>query len=102
MRCRCSTLAWAGLLAACFLLSPSTGAAGQEGKNFTQDPAVAPAQVRQAAPARPEPKEPAPAETQVQASDGPAAEWIWGPEPNRNYVFRKEFDLPERMKSAWL
>ncbi len=97
-------LACGGLSLATLLLSLPSACPGQEGKHFTQQPTVAPAQVRQQAP-KPEktekPEKPATPDNRV-LQEGPAAEWIWGPNTDRKYVFRKEFTAPEKLKSAWL
>ncbi len=100
MQHRCLYVAGSALLAL-FAVGARSTVTAQDGKIFTQKPTIAAAQVRQA----PEAQEKAPLATPAdaaQASEGPVAQWIWGPDQDRNYVFRKEFNLPGPMKSALL
>jgi putative heme-binding domain-containing protein len=89
-------------LAVFTFLASSVLAAAQEPEVFTQQPAVAPSQPHQEDAGKTEStQESSPAEAAA-TDGGPATEWIWGPQENRNYVFRKSFDLPQRAKSAVL
>ncbi len=67
-------------------------------EEFTQKPAIAPSEVRQATPAdqiteSPKPKPPL-------KITGPKPEWIWGPDYNTRYTLSKEFET--HAKSAVL
>ncbi|MCB9941339.1 MAG: c-type cytochrome [Planctomycetaceae bacterium] len=66
------------------------------GETFTQPPTIAPAQLRDAAEAKPE----TPTPDRASLAQGPPATWIWGPDANQQYVLTREFD--GGAKIAWL
>ena len=68
-------------------------------KDFTQKPAVAPSVERGEAP-KPVPVEPAPADTGKLFAGGPVPLWIWGADPNKDYVLRTRFEAPAGLKAA--
>jgi putative heme-binding domain-containing protein len=75
------------LFTAGFLLSTTAVGAAEP---YTQKPEVAPAVVRDAAPADPPPK-PDTGEWAKRFAAAPATSWIWGADITKNYALRKEF-----------
>src|SRR5687767_3734246 len=62
-------------------------------EEFTQEPALAPAEVRESQPAKTE--APAKIDPALQTL-GPKPEWIWGPNENRQYTLTREFETEAR------
>lgn len=85
-------------LTICFAVFASFGmqltclhaAESEDGKWFTQQPTVAESLVRGKPEVPEKPKKPA--ANGVNLSEGPKAEWIWGPSPDSNYSFQTELE----------
>lgn len=89
------------LLVIAMTLGICAPALSQEDAVFTQQPTVAPSRVSQDLADAIEQEKPALVDA-AQLREGPAAEWIWGPNENQNYVFQKEFSVSEPVRTATL
>ncbi|MBW3595694.1 MAG: c-type cytochrome [Planctomycetes bacterium] len=86
------------ILASCLLMFTfvATPVAGAD-EIFTQTPLAAPSRT-----VGEDDADQSPPADAAELGGGPAPEWIWGPDENRDYVFRKTFKLPGRVRTALL